>query len=878
MSATINRMAKLTGMLFTLLFSLLAAMSETASAVPYSLYYSGRMTDGIGAPIEGPVDLEMKFFRSELNQDEIAVTVPTFFGTSLDEGVFGVSIDLLPADFNTVFNDAGNAWIQVRDITHDTTFPRQVFSVVPYALKVPVDGTSLTYNSDGKLQVGQVTAASVAGSNGTSGQILTSNGSGSMSWQTASGTYPSGDAAKVGFISVTSAINLDAIAPSKIAQDSSNRFVTDANKTTWNGKQAAGNYITALTGDITASGPNSAAATIADGAVTLSKISVSGCSDGTVMQKSGINWTCATVAASSHNHAATDITQDSTHKFVTDTNISNWGSAYTLTSGATSLGTGDTLVRRDGSGNFTAGTITATLNGTATAAGTATTATTAGSVTGIVAVANGGTGQNSLTSGALLMGNGTSAVSAVTMSGDATIASNGSLTIGSSAITDGKIASGITASKITQTSSYNFVTTTEKNTWNAKQDAITTLGVTNGGTGQTTLTSGALLLGNGTSGISSAVGTTGQIPISNGTVVSMTGISGDATLASTGALTIANNAVTSVKINTGAISDSHVSGSAAVAVNKLAAGTTGQVLVTSSGGQATWKNFSSMVKDRSCDTGNANDVMVAVGTWCVDKYEASIWSAADGTGTAYFSDGTSGDYNYPDAGNLPASFNRDGSGSSAVYAVSKPDVIPSRGLTWYQASVACAMSGKQLIPDSVWQLAATGTADPGASTGTGGTSGGSSTDGAAAKCNTATNGGSGNWTSAGGGARPTNRAGATSGDANACISRFGVHDMVGNLWEWTDMNGQQAGTQSGFSQGMMQSPTMLGKDDGTWNINGSTYGYNGTTYGWINGAPAAALRGGHWTDSTNAGVFARHLSRSGSYSDWGIGFRCARPR
>lgn len=41
--------------------------------------------------------------------------------------------------------------------------------------------------------------------------------------------------------------------------------------TTFNGKQAAGNYITALTGDVTATGPGSVAATIANNAVTYAK-------------------------------------------------------------------------------------------------------------------------------------------------------------------------------------------------------------------------------------------------------------------------------------------------------------------------------------------------------------------------------------------------------------------------------------------------------------------------------------------------------------------------------------------------------------------------------------------------------------------------------
>ena len=48
--------------------------------------------------------------------------------------------------------------------------------------------------------------------------------------------------------------------------------VTSAIQTQLNGKQATGNYITALTGDVTATGPGSVAATIANDAVTTVKI------------------------------------------------------------------------------------------------------------------------------------------------------------------------------------------------------------------------------------------------------------------------------------------------------------------------------------------------------------------------------------------------------------------------------------------------------------------------------------------------------------------------------------------------------------------------------------------------------------------------------
>jgi hypothetical protein len=67
---------------------------------------------------------------------------------------------------------------------------------------------------------------------------------------------------------------------------------------------------------------------------------------------------------------------------------------------ATAENTGGSIISRDASGNFSAGTITANLSGnanTATAAATAVTAVTAGNVTGTVAVTNGGTGATTST-------------------------------------------------------------------------------------------------------------------------------------------------------------------------------------------------------------------------------------------------------------------------------------------------------------------------------------------------------------------------------------------------------------------------------------------------------------------------------------------------
>jgi len=70
----------------------------------------------------------------------------------------------------------------------------------------------------------------------------------------------------------------------------------------------------------------------------------------------------------------------------------NINSAELLANAATNLNTVSTIVKRDGSGNFSAGTITATLNGNAS------------NVSGTVAIANGGTGQTNASSALSALG------------------------------------------------------------------------------------------------------------------------------------------------------------------------------------------------------------------------------------------------------------------------------------------------------------------------------------------------------------------------------------------------------------------------------------------------------------------------------------------
>lgn len=170
--------------------------------------------------------------------------------------------------------------------------------------------------------------------------------------------------------------------------------INGSDQLTYNGTaiQPAGSFITALTGDVSASGPGSAAATVnAVGGATAANIA----------------------------------------------------SATTLALAATALNTASAIVKRDGSGNFTAGTITAALTGTASGnttytannhgvvlSGSANVMTviapdssttkplisggaSASPTWGTLGVAGGGTGQVSLTAHGMILGNGTSAVTVV---------------------------------------------------------------------------------------------------------------------------------------------------------------------------------------------------------------------------------------------------------------------------------------------------------------------------------------------------------------------------------------------------------------------------------------------------------------------------------
>ncbi|MDZ7380122.1 MAG: formylglycine-generating enzyme family protein, partial [candidate division KSB1 bacterium] len=160
---------------------------------------------------------------------------------------------------------------------------------------------------------------------------------------------------------------------------------------------------------------------------------------------------------------------------------------------------------------------------------------------------------------------------------------------------------------------------------------------------------------------------------------------------------------------------------------------------------------------------------VLVGSVCMDKYEASVWrvpdplttnkklvkkirkgkaTAAELTAAGATQLGVNGDDYAPCTDNGQTC-------KDDIYAVSLPGVMPSTFITWFQANVACANSGKRLPSNAEWQMAVTGTQDPGL-------------DNGATDCNT-------------GGFVPGK---VNTGSRSDCVSAFGAYDMVGNVWEW----------------------------------------------------------------------------------------------
>jgi formylglycine-generating enzyme required for sulfatase activity len=212
--------------------------------------------------------------------------------------------------------------------------------------------------------------------------------------------------------------------------------------------------------------------------------------------------------------------------------------------------------------------------------------------------------------------------------------------------------------------------------------------------------------------------------------------------------------------------------------------------------------------------GGDGDEMVRVGNVCVDRFEASLWNAKDG-GTQIIST----------SGAVPCAASANDCWGVA-YAQSRPNVLPAINVTWFQAAIACANSGKRLLTNLEWQQAAIGTPDR------------------AGVCNVE-----------GTAARATGR--------NQCVSPYGVFDMVGNVSEWV-AEWMQTNTRN--NGGDVTSP-----EYGSDNVLGIDEAAPESVR-----FPAALMRGGSWRDKSGAGVYALDAQNGPTRTREWIGFRCGR--
>jgi hypothetical protein len=204
---------------------------------------------------------------------------------------------------------------------------------------------------------------------------------------------------------------------------------------------------------------------------------------------------------------------------IADTKLATIATALKVSNSATTAtnaNTASAIVARDASGNFSAGTITATLSGTAT------------NVTGTVAIANGGTGLTALGSaGQVLRVNaGTTALEYASVSTGGVTSVTGTAPVVSSGGATPDI------SMAAATSSVNgYLTSANWTTFNDKQAPITLT---------TTGTSGAATFVSNTLNIPQYSGGGGSGTVTNVSVVTANGVSGTvATSTTTPAITLA---------------------------------------------------------------------------------------------------------------------------------------------------------------------------------------------------------------------------------------------------------------------------------------------------------------------------------------------------
>ncbi len=243
------------------------------------------------------------------------------------------------------------------------------------------------------------------------------------------------------------------------------------------------------------------------------------------------------------------------------------------------------------------------------------------------------------------------------------------------------------------------------------------------------------------------------------------------------------------------------------------------------------------------------DDMARVGDVCVDKWEASYDCSMYTAQSTQGSSGpitTDGDEDYNDYLWQTRNIATINGGPAVCKGVSKNNSIPYTTITQYDAQSSCKLFGKHLITNKDWQEAVKGTPD----------------DATKCKVDTTSTGTlipSADWYNRGG------DDAIYTGSATECISKYGIYDMIGNVWEWTD------DLIDAVSNDDYANSATYGSDYVWRQTLGSIYIREGDASASV----SVLLRGGRWDNGADAGAFALSLSRGLSRWYWDLGFRCS---
>lgn len=234
-------------------------------------------------------------------------------------------------------------------------------------------------------------------------------------------------------------------------------------------------------------------------------------------------------------------------------------------------------------------------------------------------------------------------------------------------------------------------------------------------------------------------------------------------------------------------------------------------------------NLAGMVSQSTSVCGEgATQILLGSHSICVDIYEASAST------------------NCPHTNPQSSVETQNNANTQECVPVSKSEATPWRFVSLTQAQQLCARAGKRLPSGEEWYKVVSGFVDDGS-------------------CNV--NGGTGP---------------KVAGSSN-CVTPSGVHDLIGNVWEWVDeeINSGTYNERTLPASGYVTLVDTNGVVIETSDREGSAE--FGNDYAWTsNSGVTGMLRGGFYGSGEDGGIFSQNLSVPLDFKTTGVGFRCVK--